>query len=152
MKEISIMITFITSKTEQLHPIKLELRFCTCSNPACSMSEILDGEDLFRRWTIPQKQFIIIINSSSAKVFRSSRLEVSFKIVALVQNCYFMKKWLHHGCFLGKLPIVFRTVRNRCLKFAPMKFNFLGTIFFIHFNKRKEVYSSFNLSKYFKWK
>ena len=50
-----------------------ELRFCAGSNPARGVSEIRDGEDLwqwsrleirlnvFRRSTIPQKQFIIII-------------------------------------------------------------------------------------------
>ena len=33
--------------TVQLHSIKPELRFCTeLSNPACSVSEICDGEDL----------------------------------------------------------------------------------------------------------
>ena len=59
--------------TAQLHSKKPELRFCECSNPARSVSEIRDGEDLcqwsrlkiglnaFRRSTIPQKQFIIII-------------------------------------------------------------------------------------------
>ena len=57
----------------QLHSTKPELRFCAGSNPARSVSEIRDGEDLwqwsrleirlnaFRRSTIPQKQFIIII-------------------------------------------------------------------------------------------
>ena len=62
---------FIT--TAQLHSTKPELRFCVGSNPACGVSEICDGEDLwqwsrleirlnaFRRSTIPQKQFIIII-------------------------------------------------------------------------------------------
>ena len=56
-----------------LHSTKPELRFCAGSNPACGMSEIHDGENLwqwsrleirltaFRRSTIPQKQFIIII-------------------------------------------------------------------------------------------
>ena len=51
----------------------LNLGFCTGSNPACGMSEIQDGEDLwqwsqleirlnaFCQSTIPQKQFIIII-------------------------------------------------------------------------------------------
>ena len=59
--------------TAQLHSTKPELRFCAGSNPARGMSEIRDGEDLwqwsrletrlnaFRRSTIPQKQFIIII-------------------------------------------------------------------------------------------
>ena len=32
--------------TAQLHSTKSELRFCTGSNPARSMSEIHDGEDL----------------------------------------------------------------------------------------------------------
>ena len=52
---------------------KSELRFCAGSNPARGVSEIRDGEDLwqwsrlkirlkaFRRSTIPQKPFIIII-------------------------------------------------------------------------------------------
>ena len=57
----------------QLHSTKPELRFCAGSNPALSVSEIRDGEDLwrwswleirlntFRQSTIPQKQFIIFI-------------------------------------------------------------------------------------------
>ena len=59
--------------TAQLHSTKSELRFCAGSNPARGVSEIRDGEDLwqwsrleiklntFRRSTIGQKQFIIII-------------------------------------------------------------------------------------------
>ena len=59
--------------TAQLHSIKPELRFCTGSNPACEMLEVRDGEDFwqwsqlrkslnsFCWWTIPQKQFIIIM-------------------------------------------------------------------------------------------
>ena len=59
--------------TTELHSTKPWLRFCTGSNPACGMSEICDGKDLwqwsrleirlhaFRRSTIPQKQLIIII-------------------------------------------------------------------------------------------
>ena len=151
MKEISIVIIFITSKAEHLHSIKFEIRFCACSNTACGVSEILDGENLwqwsrleiglnvFCRWTIPQKQFINFINSSSAKVFRSSRLDVSFKILALVQNFYFMKKWLHHRFFLGKLPIVFRTA----ICSLEMKLSWND---FLH--SFSEVYSSFNLTKH----
>ena len=65
----------MSTTTAQLHSTKPQLRFCTDLNPACSMSEIHDGEDLWQ-WsqleirlnpfcwsTIPQKQFIIIINS-----------------------------------------------------------------------------------------
>ena len=63
-------VVFITAA--QLHPTKPELRFCAGSNPARSVLEIRDGQDLwewsqpeirlnaFRRSTIPQKQFIII--------------------------------------------------------------------------------------------
>ena len=59
--------------TAQLHSTKPELKFCAGSNSARSVSEIRNGEDLwewswlkirlhvFRRSTIPQKQFIIII-------------------------------------------------------------------------------------------
>ena len=59
--------------TAQLHSTKPEIGFCAGSNPARGVSEIRDGEDLwqwsrleiklhaFRRSTIPQKQFIIII-------------------------------------------------------------------------------------------
>ena len=59
--------------TAQLRSTKPEFRFCAGLNPACGVSEIRDGKDLwqwsrleirlnaFRRSTIPQKQFIIII-------------------------------------------------------------------------------------------
>ena len=59
--------------TAQLHSTEPELRFCAGSNPACGISEIRDGEDLWQwsrleirlntfRWsTMPPKQFIIII-------------------------------------------------------------------------------------------
>ena len=58
--------------TVQLHSAKPELRFFAGSNPAHSVFEIHDSEDLwqwsrleislnaFRRSTVPQKQFIII--------------------------------------------------------------------------------------------
>ena len=60
--------------TAQLHSMKPEFRFCAGSNPACGMSEIRNGKNLwqssrleirlnpFRRSTTPQKQF----NSSSS--------------------------------------------------------------------------------------
>ena len=63
----------VVINTAQLHSTKPQLRFCAGSNPARSMLEIHDGQDLwqwsrleirlnaFRRSTIPQKQFIIII-------------------------------------------------------------------------------------------
>ena len=63
----------VVTTTAQLHSTKSELKFWGGSNPARGMSDICDGEDLwqwsqleirsnvFRRTTIPQKQFIIII-------------------------------------------------------------------------------------------
>ena len=62
--------------TAHVHSTKPELRFCAASNPARSVSEIRDGEDLwqqsrlekklnaFRRSTVPQKQFIIFLNTA----------------------------------------------------------------------------------------
>ena len=57
--------------TAQLNSTKPELRFCISSNPACGVSEIRDGEEIWQwSWleirlnafcwsTTPQKQFII---------------------------------------------------------------------------------------------
>ena len=59
--------------TAYLHSSKHQLRLCTGSSPARGVSEIRDSDDLrqwspleirinaFRRSTIPQKQFIIVI-------------------------------------------------------------------------------------------
>ena len=85
--------------TAQLYSTKPELRFCTGSNPARGVSGIRDGEDLwqwsrleirlnvFRRSTIPQKQFIIIIIIIiiiCGSVFKNVRLRPVAKI------CYFV--------------------------------------------------------------
>ena len=63
----------MVNTTTQLHSTKPEIRFFASSNPAYSMLEIRDGEELwqwsrleikryaFRRSTTPQKLFIIII-------------------------------------------------------------------------------------------
>ena len=70
---VVLMCCALVITTAQLHSTKPELRFCTVSNPAHSMLEIGNGEDLwqwsrleirlstFHQSTIPQKQFIIII-------------------------------------------------------------------------------------------
>ena len=62
--------------TAQLHSTKHELSLCAGSSPARGVSDISDDEDLwrwtrleirlnvFRRLTIPQTQFIIIINTA----------------------------------------------------------------------------------------
>ena len=77
--------------TAQLHSTKTELRFCAGSNPARSVSEIRNGEDLgqwsrqkirlnaFRRSTIPQKQFIIIIIITILKRLLSSYRKTLFR-------------------------------------------------------------------------
>ena len=80
-------------------PPKPELRFCADSNPVLGVSEIRDGEDLwqwswleirlkaFRRSTIPQKQFIIIIINSS-----SSASKVTFSrplVITIVCHVFF---------------------------------------------------------------
>ena len=68
-----ILGSVVAITTVQLHSTKPELRFCASSNPARSVSEIRNGENLwqwsrleirlnlFRLSTIPQKQFVIII-------------------------------------------------------------------------------------------
>ena len=79
----------------QLHSTKPELRFCAGSNPARSVSEIR-GEDLwqlsrleirlnaFRRSSIPQKQFIIIIitNTISGQLIIIKKLVLAFSTFA----------------------------------------------------------------------
>ena len=69
MPWISIRRGVLVIISPQIHSTKPELRFCTDLNPSCGVSEIRDGEDLwqfsrleirlnvFRRSTIPQKQF-----------------------------------------------------------------------------------------------
>ena len=81
--------------TAQLHSTKPELRFCAGSNPACSVSEIRDGEDLwqwswleirlnaFCRSTIPQKQCISIIIIIIIIIIRT-RTRGFFSIVRVV--------------------------------------------------------------------
>ena len=68
-----ILGSVVAITTAQLHSTKPELRLCASSNPARSVSEIRNGENLwqwprleirlnlFRLSTIPQKQFVIII-------------------------------------------------------------------------------------------
>ena len=72
--------------TAQDHSTKPELRFCAGSYPARGVSEIRDGEDLwqwsrleirlnaFRRSTIPQKQFIIIISLPKTTFLLNNRV------------------------------------------------------------------------------
>ena len=89
-------IQFIT--IAQLHSTNPELRFCVGSNPAHGMSEIRDSENLwqwsrleirlnaFRRSTILQKQFIIIIiiiNKGELEQL-DGVAQVGFKILSLI--------------------------------------------------------------------
>ena len=82
--------------TAQLHSTKPELWFCAGSNPAHGVSEIHEDEDLwqwsrleirlkaFRRSTIPQKQFIIIING----VFFNSNNELLNSSVPIREDSF----------------------------------------------------------------
>ena len=86
--------------TAQLHSTNLELRLSAGSNPARSVSEICDGEDLrqwsrqeirlnvFRRLTIPQKQFfiiiIIIIKTITVKILKSLIINIEFESLKLL--------------------------------------------------------------------
>ena len=78
--------------TAQLHSTESELKFCASSNPACSVSEIRDGENLlqwsrveirqnsFRRSTIPQN------NSSSSSSSSSLRFSNELYSKALLDS------------------------------------------------------------------
>ena len=77
--------------TAQLHSTKPELRFCTGSNPARSVSEIRSGEDLWHwswleirlngfRWsTIPQNNLLLLSSSSSSSSTSPEWIWVYFK-------------------------------------------------------------------------
>ena len=73
--------------TAQLHSTKPGLSYCAGLNPALAVSEIRNGEDLrqwspleirlnaFRRSTVPQKQFIIIIIQTKKQKIRTYELD-----------------------------------------------------------------------------
>ena len=49
LTQVSVVLLchgIVVITTAQLHSTKPELRFCTGSSPACSMSDIKDSEDL----------------------------------------------------------------------------------------------------------
>ena len=84
--------------TAQLHSTKPELRFCAGSNPARGVPEIRDGEDLgqwsrleirlnaFRRSTITQKQFIIIIIENEFINSAFHQLDGRSACISILQN------------------------------------------------------------------
>ena len=105
--------------TAHLHSSKHQLRLCTGSSPARGVSEIRDSEDLrqwspleirinaFRRSTIPQKQFIIIIISRQHMV--QSFYQVNMKWLSSCKWCYLLSfctgvsSWLREGLLdIGK--------------------------------------------------
>ena len=103
--------------TAQLHSTKPELRFCAGSNPACRVSEIRDGEDLwqwsrleirlnaFLRSTIPQKKFITLI------------IIIIFIIIIIIIKCscnnfYFVCLWKPFRNFISN--IILLTVPETC--------------------------------------
>ena len=88
----------MVNTTAQLHPTKPELRFCAGSNPARGVPEIRDGEDLgqwsrleirlnaFRRSTITQKQFIIIIIENEFINSAFHQLDGRSACISILQN------------------------------------------------------------------
>ena len=103
--------------TAQVHSTKPELRFCAGSNPACRVSEIRDGEDLwqwsrleirlnaFLRSTIPQKKFITLI------------IIIIFIIIIIIIKCscnnfYFVCLWKPFRNFISN--IILLTVPETC--------------------------------------
>ena len=85
----------------QLHSTKPKLRFCPVSSPSRGVLEIRDGEDLwqwsrleirlnaFRRSTIPQKQFIIIISAiSSPAVYMRTLIKLNaYNSSYIISSC-----------------------------------------------------------------
>ena len=57
--------------TAQLHLTEPILRFCAGSNHARGVSEIRDGEDAFRRSTMPQNNSLLFSSSSSSSLSSS---------------------------------------------------------------------------------
>ena len=52
--------------TAQLHSTKSELRFYTGSNPACSVSEICDGENLWQwSWLEIRRKCLLLVNHTT---------------------------------------------------------------------------------------
>ena len=77
-----------------------ELKFCTCSNPARSMSETHDGEDLWQWSWLEIIIIIIIISIIKTNVFQNSitqRIQVRFEFSDFKTNLklqYEEKLWL----------------------------------------------------------
>ena len=102
--------------TVRLHSTKPELRFCAGSKPARGLSEICDGEDLwrwsrleirlnaFRRSTIPQKQFFIIIIISS-----SSSSSLCNPGIFIIQGIFKRLSNIYHGIFYLKFCVTLKS-------------------------------------------
>ena len=133
--------------TAQLHSTKAELRFCASSNPACSVSEIRDGEDLwqwsrleirlnaFRRSTIPQKQFI---NSSLIRCyFEQTKFRKMSKHFSIYTN-KFRKILLYFPIRTNKFHKLYLNAMYHLHFFLPRKFllaqiSFLKVIYMLLF-------------------
>ena len=109
--------------TTQLHSTKPELRFCGGSNPARSVLEIRDGEDLwqwsqleirlnvFCRSTIPQKQLIIIIIIIIIKHKKEKTIKKS--IVQIISQNECKDVLLSNKCFIysvNRIQIIDRRI------------------------------------------
>ena len=99
----------VVVSTTQLHPTKPELKFCTGLNPTCGVSEICDGDNLwqwpllkirliaFRRSTIPQKQFIIMISAPLYEFIKNQKPALCGALRDLVPFVQFKNVKNTHG-------------------------------------------------------
>ena len=100
---INVAMFVVVITNAQFHSNKLQFRFCAGSNPALTVSETRDGEDLwqwsgleirpnaFRRLTLPQKQFIIHHSPMFLKCFIFTNCNTT---VCHFWNFRFCKQWL----------------------------------------------------------
>ena len=124
--------------TAELHWSKPELRFCAGSNPARGVSEIRDGEDLwqwsrleirlnaFRRSTIPQRQFIIIIIIIIITWLRGTRwpsvlISVTYSDQHWVSVAAPLSSYLKLTCGAAKKQISMYVKRRYCLWYIPLQ-------------------------------
>ena len=119
------MCGVVVITTAQLHSTKSELRFGAGSYPVRGVSEIRNGEDLwqwsrleirlnaFRRSTIPQKQFIIIIITINIIIITIEHISLCI----LTFLTFFIFIWTKDIC-KGQMQMTYANniFMNSCLK------------------------------------
>ena len=116
LTQVSVVLLchgIVVITTAQLHSTKPELRFCTGSSPACSMSGIQDSEDLWQPsqleirlnvfgWsTVPQSNSSSSSSSSSRKgIFESKESLPKFPINTFVLTFHLKMKRVFNCVFI----------------------------------------------------